>query len=76
MPNNNPWKRGWQGPALAPSGRPSDPALISLPGPAWLLDVKPDRVSHQSSVPVFLPVFRADFGFLERHPLYEPAERR
>src|SRR5712672_3060852 len=24
---------GWQGPALAPSG---DPALISLPGPAWL----------------------------------------
>ena len=37
VPNNNPWRPGWQGPALAPSGRPSDPVLISLPGPAWLL---------------------------------------
>jgi hypothetical protein len=29
-----------------------------------------------SSVPVFPPFSRADFGFLERHPIYEPAERR
>ena len=60
--------------AAAASVTALDFAAERIAGASLALGVKPARVSRQSSVPVFLPVSRADFDFLEMHPLYEMAK--
>jgi hypothetical protein len=55
-------------------GKPGDPVDI-IAGASLALG-KPARVSRQSSVPVFLPVSRADFGFLANARPCQPGSPR